>query len=129
MGYNEASLDGIRSQGDYSMKLAKIIAWLSLVAMTIGLLNGFINGDFLADGAALLANPWGVMSMIDLYVGFTLFSVWIAYRETTWWVVLLWIVAMMVLGFFTGALYALIALYSSDNSWQKFWMGKRGSHA
>ncbi len=107
------------------MKLAKIIAWISLVAMTIGLLNGFINGDFLADGATLLANPWGVMSMIDLYVGFTLFSLWIGYRETTWWVAALWIIAMMVLGFFTGALYWLVALYTSSESWQKVWMGKR----
>jgi hypothetical protein len=31
----------------------------------------------------------------------------------------------MVLGFFTGALYTLVALYASDNDWRRFWLGKR----
>jgi hypothetical protein len=41
------------------MKQAKIITWLSLLAMVAGLFNGFINGDFFVDGAALFDNPWG----------------------------------------------------------------------
>jgi Ca2+/Na+ antiporter len=106
------------------MKAAKVVAWICLVAMTAGLINGFVNGDFLVDGAALLANPWGVMSMIDLYVGFTLFSLWIIYRENQWWVAMIWVVAMMILGFFTGALYLLIALYSSQDSWNYVLLGK-----
>ena len=109
------------------MKLAKLIAWVSLLAMTIGLVNGFINGDFLVDGAALLANPWGIMSMIDLYVGFTLFSMWIVYREKNPWIAVIWVIAMMVLGFFTGALYILIALYTSNHSWDKVFKGSRAT--
>jgi hypothetical protein len=32
---------------------------------------------------------------------------------------------MMVLGFFTGALYTFIALQTSAGDWRKFWLGKR----
>jgi len=107
------------------MKIFKIITWIGLLAMTYGLLNGFINGDFLNDGKELLANPWGVMSMIDLYVGFILFSMWIVYREKNWIKAIVWIVLMMVLGFFTGCLYVLIALYRSHGNWDFVWKGKQ----
>jgi hypothetical protein len=36
-----------------------------------------------------------------------------------------WTVAMMTLGFFTGSLYAFLALQTSDGDWRKFWLGKR----
>lgn len=45
----------------------------------------FISGDFAADGAKLMALPWGIVSLVDLYVGFMLFSVWIVYLEKSWW--------------------------------------------
>ncbi|WP_051237897.1 DUF1475 family protein [Lacticigenium naphthae] len=99
------------------MKTAKIVAWICLLAMTAGLVNAFINGDFLIDGGALLENPWGIMSLIDLFVGFTLFSIWIVYREKTMWKIILWVVTLMIFGFFTGSLYVLKALYESKGDW------------
>jgi hypothetical protein len=45
--------------------------------MTAVLVYGFTVGDFSADGAIILSNPWGIVSMVDLYVGFILFSGWI----------------------------------------------------
>jgi hypothetical protein len=107
------------------MKIAKIIAWLGLVAMTAVLFNGFINGNFGSDGAELMANPWGIVSLVDLYVGFALFSIWIAFREKTVTSAAIWIVLMMVLGFFTASLYVLIALYSSKGDWPEFFFGAR----
>jgi len=32
---------------------------------------------------------------------------------------------MMTLGFFTGSLYAFIALQASGGDWRRFWMGNR----
>ncbi|MHC1781407.1 MAG: hypothetical protein AB9891_01365 [Anaerolineaceae bacterium] len=63
------------------MKIAKIIAVLGLMVMTAGILYALTVGDFAVDGAAILANPWGIVSMVDLYTGFILFSMWIVYRE------------------------------------------------
>lgn len=108
-----------------NMRVPKIITWLGLGAMTYGLANGFINGDFMKDGKELLDNPWGVMSMIDLYVGFTLFSMWIFFREKNILKSILWTVLMMVLGFFTACVYILMALYGSKGDWDVFFKGKR----
>ncbi len=106
------------------IKVAKVLTWIGLGAMTAGLVNGFVNGDFLKDGKTLLENPWGVMSMIDLYVGFSLFSMWIFFRERNLLKSILWTIAMMVLGFFTACVYILIALYDSKGSWDTFFKGK-----
>jgi hypothetical protein len=107
------------------MRLAKAISLLGLLAMTAVLIYGFSAGNFREDGAALLSNPWGIVSIVDLYVGFILFSGWIVYREKSVFRSIIWVILMMVLGFFTGSLYTFIALQTSDGDWQRFWMGKR----
>jgi hypothetical protein len=107
------------------MKHAKAISLLGLLAMTGILIFAFTSGDFSAEGSKLLAMPWGIVSLVDLYVGFTLFSCWIVYREKAILPSILWVVLMMVLGFFTGALYVFVALQTSGGDWRRFWMGKR----
>ena len=111
------------------MKLAKAVALLGLLAMTAVLIYGFTVGNFSEDGAALLSNPWGIVSIVDLYVGFILFSGWIIYREKSVLRSIIWVVLMMILGFFTGSLYSLIALQTSGGDWRRFWMGKRADES
>jgi hypothetical protein len=106
------------------MRPAKTISLLGLVAMTAVLVYGFTVGDFSREGSQLISMPWGIVSLVDLYTGFILFSAWVIYREKSLPVALLWTVAMLVLGFFAGSLYALINLYTSQGDWKKFWLGK-----
>ena len=106
------------------MKLAKLIAFLGVLAMTAVLIYGFTIGDFFGEGSQLASMPWGIVSLVDLYTGFILFSAWIIYREKSLLVAILWTIAMMTLGFFAGSLYALINLYASQGNWKKFWLGK-----
>jgi hypothetical protein len=106
------------------MKTAKIFSLLGILAMTAVLIYGFTIGDFFGEGSQLLSMPWGIVSLVDLYTGFTLFSLWIIYREDNLVVAIFWTIAMMVLGFFAGALYSFIALQKSNGDWTKFWMGK-----
>lgn len=107
------------------MKVAKAIALIGLLAMTGVLIYGFTIGDFSGDGAKIIANPWGIVSLVDLYVGFALFSCWIVFREKEPVPSIIWVLLMMLLGFWTGALYTLIALQKSGGDWKKFWYGKR----
>lgn len=107
------------------MKIAKIISFAGIIAMTVALLNGFMNGSFFDDGSILLNNPWGIVSMVDLYVGFILFSMWMYFREAKPVVAVIWIVLIMVLGFFVGALYVLIALMNANDDWLIFFFGKQ----
>ena len=67
--------------------------------MTGILIYGFTVGNFTGEGARLLAMPWGIVSLVDLYVGFALFSGWIVFREKALLPSILWIILMMVLGF------------------------------
>lgn len=107
------------------MKIAKLIALAGLVAMTAILIYAFTSGDFAAEGAKLIAMPWGIVSLVDLYTGFTLFSCWIVYREKAVLPSIIWIVLMMTMGFWAGSLYTFLALQSSGGDWKKFWLGKR----
>lgn len=107
------------------MKIAKIIALLGLLAMTAVLIHGFAAGAFGEDGSQILAMPWGRVSLVDLYVGFSLFSVWIVYRERSALRSVIWVALMMVFGFWAGSLYALIALQTSGGDWRRFWLGHR----
>lgn len=93
--------------------------------MTGVLIYGFTIGDLLTDGAKLLAMPWGIVSLVDLYVGFTLFSGWIIFREKALLPSLVWVILMMVMGFWAGALYTFLALQTSGGDWKRFWLGKR----
>jgi hypothetical protein len=107
------------------MKIAKGIALLGLLAMTGVLVYGFAVGDFGGEGSQLLSMPWGIVSLVDLYVGFILFSGWIVYREKSIVRSVVWVILMMILGFWTASLYTLIALQTSGGDWRRFWLGRR----
>jgi hypothetical protein len=97
--------------------------------MSAVLIYAFTAGDIGREGSELLSMPWGIVSLVDLYVGFTLFSGWIVYREKSVVRSVMWVVLMMVLGFFTASLYAFIALQTSGGDWRRFWLGRRWQDA
>jgi hypothetical protein len=108
---------------------AKVIAVVGLLAMTGIIAYAFVAGDFNTEGAWILAHPWGRVSLVDLYVGFILFSLWIIYREGSVVRAAIWVVLMMVLGNWTAALYVLVALLTSKGDWKRFWLGRRAAKA
>jgi hypothetical protein len=107
------------------MRVAKVVALLGVLAMGAILIYAFVIGDFAGEGSVLLSMPWGIVSLVDLYVGFILFSGWIAYRERSVARSIVWIILVMILGFFTASLYTLVALQTSGGDWRRFWMGRR----
>jgi len=109
------------------MIAARLLALLCLLTMTGVLVYGFTVGNFNAEGQVLLSMPWGIVSLVDLYAGFALFSGWIVYRERSLVRATVWVLLMVVLGFFTASLYTLIALQTSGGDWRRFWMGKHES--
>jgi uncharacterized membrane protein len=106
------------------MKTAKAFAVTGTIIMFLTLIYGFIIGDFFKEGSILFSMAWGKVSLIDVYIGFFLFSVWVIYREEKWVTAVLWILLIMVLGNFITCLYATIALYKSQNDFKQFWLGK-----
>jgi hypothetical protein len=109
------------------VRIAKIIALIGVLAMGSALIYGFAVGDFSGEGNALLRMPWGIVSLVDVYTGVVLFSCWVVFRERSVPRSAIWIVLVIVLGFFAAALYTLVALISSDGSWERFFLGRRAS--
>ena len=106
------------------MKLVKILTFLGALAMGLALFHGFTKGDLRAEGSLIGSIPWGVVSLVDVYVGCFLFSGWVIYREKSILIALLWVISFMVLGNFVTSIYVLLALFHSDENWRKFWLGK-----
>ena len=105
--------------------IAKAVAVLGVLAMASVLIYGFTVGNFGREGQVLLSMPWGIVSLVDVYVGFILFSGWIIYREKSLVRSIVWVILVMVLGNFTASLYVLIALMASRGDWKRFWLGNR----
>ena len=109
------------------MKLTQALTLLGALVMAAIIAYAFAVGDFAAEGAILTSLPWGIVSLVDLYVGFSLFSIWIVYREKSLPIAILWIVAVMTLGALAISLYAFLALQASKGNPQKFFMGHRAA--
>ena len=107
------------------MKRTAILAALGACAMLIVLAYGFVVGDFSIEGGQLLSMPWGIVSLVDLYVGFLLFSGWVLFREgsslTSW----IWIALVMTLGSLAICLYVLVVLVKTKGDWRCFFSGLR----
>jgi hypothetical protein len=109
------------------MLIAKLIALFGALAQGGILIYGFTQGDFGAAGTFFFNDPWGIVSLVDVYVGFIFFSAWVIYREKSLLVALLWVISIMILGNFPAGVYAFIALQNSNNNWKQFWMGSHHS--
>lgn len=107
------------------MKYAKSLAALCTAAMAGVVAYGFAKGDFFKEGGQIIRLPWGVVALVDAYVGFSLFSGWVAFREKSLARSVAWITAIMTLGNVVSGLYTLLALRSSGGSWRRFWLGRR----
>ena len=100
-------------------------AYLSVLTLVMAgaLVYGFTVGDFWKDGGELLDNPWGIVSLFDVYVGFFLFIGWICYRESCPGIMLAWSLAILLGGNVVSGLYALIALLRSKGDPKVFFLG------
>jgi len=105
------------------------LVYLTVLTLVMGaaLAYGFIVGDFWEDGGELVDNPWGIVSLFDVYVGFFFFIGWIVYRETCPGIMLFWSVAILLGGNVVSGLYAVIALLRSKGDPKVFFLG-HGKH-
>jgi hypothetical protein len=107
------------------MRNATILLTLGFIVMAIGIAYALIQGNFFDELEIMRSLPWFHLSMLDLYIGFFLFSGWILYRERTLVQAVVWIILLLSLGNLIACLYAVFALVRSRGNWQRFWMGVR----
>ena len=54
------------------------------------------------------ANPWFVATLFDAYFGFLWFWLWVAYKERSFFLKLIWLVLILSLGNIAMAAYVLL---------------------
>ena len=77
------------------MTIAKLISYCLAIAMTIVIFWAQTQVSILDSPIPQL--PWGIVSLVDLYAGFTIFGLWIAYKETVLRT-FFWVVGFIFLG-------------------------------
>lgn len=60
---------------------------------------------------AVATHPWFIATLVDTYLAFFTFWLWVAYKERSWFARLGWFVAICLLGNIAMALYMLIQLF------------------
>ena len=102
------------------MTITKIISYFITLSMAGVIL--WAQGEVTIFDSPIPDFPWGVVSLVDLYSGFVLFSLWIFYKENIL-PAIVWTLFVMTLGSFTIALYVIYSINKSDGNIQKFFMG------
>lgn len=89
---------------------------LLFAVLAIGL-TGLILWAVSADGrslpavsSSLIAAPWALVALADLYVGFTISAAFILLAERRLWVGLVWALPIFVLGNVWSALWLIVRL-------------------
>jgi len=57
------------------------------------------------------ANPWAVATLYDAYSGFTLYWLWVAFRERSWGPRIVWLILIMTLGNIATSAYLFWQLW------------------
>jgi hypothetical protein len=93
------------------------VSWYASTAPTITSLAQYKDAVTAKEGLNVLhgyvtvcSEPWGLATMFDAYFGFLAFWLYVAWREQTIASRLGWFVALMLLGNFAIAAYALLCL-------------------
>jgi len=104
--------------------LALILALLIIVGITLA----WRESSLASGWAALTSNPWGWVTLLDLYAGLVFVAAWIAATLRRPGPVLGWALALLLLGHLATALYILWRS-GRVKSWEEFLTGKPLVHS
>ena len=83
-----------------------------LVMMVAVTVNAGLEQGIVAAWPSYRANPWAIATLYDAYSGFTIFWLWVAYRQRGWGLRVFWFIAIMALGNIATSGYLLWQLYN-----------------
>jgi hypothetical protein len=106
----------------YFILVLVAMTWVSWYACTVPTITSLPQyaaitgkeGLNVVDGyVTVCSEPWGLATMFDAYFGFLAFWIFVAWRERSGLSRGLWLVALMALGNFAIAGYALACLFTA----------------
>lgn len=70
--------------------------------------------------SAMASDPWGAVTLLDLYAGLIVVSIWIFHVERRSWVAALWTVGLFGLGNFATLLYLFFRSFTVQGPREMF---------
>ena len=107
------------------MKRLTAFILLLTAVITGAFAYGFHSGDFFAEFGRIIALPWGLATLVDVYIGFILVGLWIFWREADAVRALLCFLPLLLLGNLYACLYILYAIFTSAGDMRALINGKR----
>lgn len=98
-----------------TVRVVRLGAAFTLGAMLAGIVGAVAVGDLRTEGAALVATPWGRLTLVDAYLAFGIGWAWIALRERHPARAAAWAAAVAVTGSLPLAAYAFGASLRADD--------------
>jgi hypothetical protein len=90
-----------------SVAAVALAAGLAAATLIAGIAWAIPSGSVLAELIAMARQPWGAVTLLDLYVGFAISAGWILVVEGRTWHRVLWLVLMLGLGNLATVLFVL----------------------
>lgn len=100
------------------MIIARSLAALAAAALLVAIAWAAGEVSISDSFARIIADPWGVVTLVDLYAGFVLIAIIIAYVEPLRWVAVLAVIATPVLGSLVPAAWLLVRLPYFVGTWR-----------
>ncbi|WP_421789398.1 DUF1475 family protein [Hyphobacterium sp.] len=92
------------------MILSRLLVAIGAFVLGVLIWLAITQGDFGAAGGWLTSDPWGRVTLFDLYLGFFFLALFIAFFEKTWWRAAIWIAPLPILGNIWAAIWLVLAL-------------------
>ena len=100
----------------FNATIAKAVGYVGLLIMTAFVVYASIYGDFFQEVNILTDMAWGMVSLVDLYIGLIIFSTWVYWRESNKQTGLAWSIAILLLGNMITCLYLIRIAYQAEGS-------------
>lgn len=86
----------------------RLLFLILTLVLTVLIIWAFRAGDFGGAGAFLTQQPWGIVTLFDLYFGFVIVAVVIAWTERKILPCVFWITPLFVLGNVWAGLWLIL---------------------
>ena len=106
------------------MSIVKTIAYMSTLIMAIVISWALTKSNIFVEGNTILALPWGIVTFVDLYIGFLYVGIWIVIREKLLHSIL-WIISLFFLGNLATSIFILYCIKDCGGDFKKFFLGKK----
>jgi len=84
------------------------VIFILMVAVTV---RSSLEMSITAAWPSYAANPWAVATLYDAYSGFSIYWLWVAFRERSWASRFLWFILIMALGNIATSAYLFRQLW------------------